>query len=126
VKLDAFDLPSAPDPVSDPLPNNDEEQQHGSHHITTSTARSKVSVHALTAAGSAGGQEEDDLTFSEWLSKTGLKQFEQKLLSDDIGVGEDSWRTDIKDLDVDLCMKLVGMSAIQVTASPRRNRRSSI
>jgi hypothetical protein len=115
VKLDAFDLPSAPDPVSGPLPNNDEDKERGSHHITTSKARSKASVHELTAAGSAGGQEEDGLTFSEWLSKTGWNQFKQKLLSDDIGVGEDSWRTDIKDLDVDLCMKLVGMSAIQVT-----------
>ena len=87
---------------------------------SVSDLRSDLSLHESEATPGlqpqiSEPQEEDDLTFSEWLSKTGLNQFEQKLLSDDIGVGEDSWRTDIKDLDVDLCMKLVGMSAIQVT-----------
>ena len=50
---------------------------------------------------------------SEWLSMAGFERFEQKLLSDEIGVGEDSWRTDIKELDLDAC-KLVGLSVVQV------------
>ena len=57
------------------------------------------------------------LTFSEWLSNSGLEQFKQKLLSDEIGVGEESWRADVKELDVDACRQ-VGMSVVQVTFEP--------
>jgi hypothetical protein len=66
------------------------------------------------------GHEEEGtgLTFSVWLSEAGFEGFEQRLVSDDIGVGENSWRTDIKEIDLDLC-KQVGMSAIQVTCELR-------
>ena len=63
-------------------------------------------------------KEEHNLTFSEWLSNSGLEQFKQKLLSDEIGVGEESWRADVKELDMDAC-KQVGMSVVQVMFEQR-------
>jgi hypothetical protein len=61
--------------------------------------------------------ERDDLTCSGWLSMIGLNQFEEKLMSDDVGISNDSWRSDIKELDVDAC-KQVGMSVVQVKGWP--------
>jgi hypothetical protein len=61
--------------------------------------------------------ERDDLTCSGWLSMIGLNQFEEKLMSDDVGISNDSWRSDIKELDVDAC-KQVGMSVVQVKRWP--------
>jgi hypothetical protein len=52
------------------------------------------------------------LTFSEWLSAAQLAEFEQKLLSDAVGVTAGNWREDVKELDVETC-RSIGMSIVQ-------------
>ena len=50
--------------------------------------------------------------FSEWLSAAQLAEFEQKLLSDAVGVTAGNWREDVKELDVETC-RSIGMSIVQ-------------